>query len=522
MNQSAGNLRHFPLENIDSTAIFAVFPGKVNPIPTNLRHFPRPPHTHTFPGYEALGSFGTGKKAKAKLNKFIFITLGFCVYLTLVYLLFTINMKIINRLSFLLCVFLLGHGSVYSQTHADVKMGEILNSADLFQIREQYPILKDSLSIGMLNLVSEAQLGIGFNKLERAGSALDSLLQFHQTELGAETSVGMAALRAMNLLNLGLYSQAGKAGEDLVNALKDVLPFESLYSFVFIERVGKALSNCAGSYLERPSRDITVPMKCDTVGRGFHFYIPVEVNGITKDYIFDTGCSFGNFVSEEYAEEVGLKIISDSIPVSGMDVGFVKLAVADSLKVGEIVYHNPIFMVAPPDEDIDSVFTFDGVLGYHFIRDVGEVIVDNESGAFVFPYQISDGEPNMFLSSNTPKVRIEYEGQPFDMVFDTGNVKSNLGNEFVQMFPETLSGLPEHESSFGGFGGVSKTEAVTLPEFVFSLSGQPITLRDTEVWMGPSSGSQLFYSSLGADFILSFRRLVINYKNMFVRGEAWP
>ena len=431
-------------------------------------------------------------------------------------------MKIINRLSFLLCVFLLGHGSVYSQTQADVKMGEILNSADLFQIREQYPILKDSLSIGMLNLVSEAQLGIGFNKLERAGSALDSLLQFHQTELGAETSVGMAALRAMNLLNLGLYSQAGKAGEDLVNALKDTFPFESLYSFVFIERVGKALSNCAGSYLERPSHDITVPMKCDTVGRGFHFHIPVEVNGITKDYIFDTGCSFGNFVSEDYAEEVGLKIISDSIPVSGMNVGFVKLAVADSLKVGEIVYHNPIFMVAPPDEDIDSVFTFDGVLGYHFIRDVGEVIIDNESGTFVFPYQISDGEPNMFLSSNTPKVRIEYEGQPFDMVFDTGNVKSNLGNEFVQMFPETLSGLPEHESSFGGFGGVSKTEAVTLPEFVFSLSGQPITLRDTEVWMGPSSGSQLFYSSLGADFILSFRRLVINYKNMFVRGELWP
>ena len=188
------------------------------------------------------------------------------------------------------------------------------------------------------------------------------------------------------------------------------------------------------------------------------------------------------------------------------------------MKVGEIVYHNPIFMVAPPDEDIDSVFTFDGVLGYHFIRDVGEVIVDNESGAFVFPYQISDGAPNMFLSSNTPIIRIEYEGKPFDMVFDTGNVKSNLGNEFAQMFPEALSGLPEHESRFGGFGGVSKTKAVTLPEFGFSLSGQPVTLHDTEVWM-ESSGSQLFYSSLGADFVLVFKRLIINYKNMFVRGE---
>ena len=427
-------------------------------------------------------------------------------------------MKIINRLSFLLITFLLGYSSSNSQTQADVKMGEILNSGDLFQIREQYPILKDSVSIGMLNFVSEAQLGIGFNQLERADVALDSLLQFHQAELGVETSIAMAALRAMNLLNMGAYSQAGKAGEDLVNTLRDVIPFESLYSFAFIERMGKALSDFPKPCLERPSRNIKVPMKCDTVGRGYHFYIPVEVNGITKDYIFDTGCSFGNFVSEKYAEEVGLKIISDSIPVSGMNIGFVKLAIADSLKVGEIIYHNPIFMVAPPDKDLDSVFTFDGVLGYHFIRDIKEVIIDNESKSFVFPYQISEGEPNMFLSSNTPNVRIEYEGQAFDVIFDTGNVKSDLGNKFAQMFPEALSGLIEHESNRGGFGGISQVEAVTLPEFSFSLSGQPVTLHNTEVLM-ESPDSQLFSGSLGADFVLSFKRFIINYENMFIRGE---
>lgn len=85
-----------------------------------------------------------------------------------------------------------------------------------------------------------------------------------------------------------------------------------------------------------------MPLSVETVGRGKHIYIPVEVNGITKNYIFDTGCSFGNFVSEKYAEEVGLKIVADSIPVSGMEIGLVKLAVADSMKIGEMVYHNPV------------------------------------------------------------------------------------------------------------------------------------------------------------------------------------
>lgn len=77
----------------------------------------------------------------------------------------TIGMQIINRLSFFLVAFLLGYSSVYSQTQADVKMGEILNGGDLFQLRKEYPNLKGSVSVKMLNLVADAQLGIGFNKL---------------------------------------------------------------------------------------------------------------------------------------------------------------------------------------------------------------------------------------------------------------------------------------------------------------------------------------------------------------------
>lgn len=419
----------------------------------------------------------------------------------------------------LLIAILLGYISVYSQTQTDVKMGEILNNGDLFQIKEQYPILKDSVSIEMLNLVSEAQLGIGFNQLERAGVALDSLLQFHQAELGAETSIGMAALQGMNFLNLGMYEQAGKVGECLVNTLKKSVPFEALYSFVFIEKVGKALANVPKPYLERPDRDITVPSIVETVGRGKHIYIPVEVNGITKNYIFDTGCSFGNFVSEKYAEEVGLKVLADSIPVSGMEIGFVKLAMADSLRIGELVYHNPVFMVAPPDNEVDSVFVFDGVLGYHFIRDAREIIIDNEADRFIFPQEISDGEPNMYLLSNTPQVRISYDGHPLDLIFDTGNVKSDLGNKFAETFPDAIEGLTEQTTSRGGFGGISQTKAVVLPEFRFEVAGSTVTLYNTEVIKNTESSSQLFSGSLGADFVLSFKRLVINYQSMFIRGE---
>lgn len=407
-----------------------------------------------------------------------------------------------------------------AQTPADLRMGELLNGGDPFRLREEYPQLKDSLSIEMLDLLARSQLGIAFNRPEEAAPALDSLLLLHQDALGAESTLSMAALRAMNLLNLGMYAQAGAAGGDLVRALEGSLPFESYFGLVYIERIGKALSDTPAPRLERPERTVTVPMKYEAVGRGHHFYIPVEVNGQTRDFVFDTGCSSGCFVSEHYAAEVGLRIVADSIPVSGMAVGFVKLAVADSLRIGEMVYHHPFFLVAPPDPEVDAAFPFDGVIGYDLLRAVGEVVVDNEAGVFHFPVKPSDGEPGMYLSGNIPRVRIEYGGESFEMVFDTGNVKSDLDSGFAQRFPDTVAGLARHTTRRGGFGGIEEFEAVTLPEFRFHAAGRDLTLHNTEVICdGTEGGTLLTVGSLGADFVRSFRRLTINYERMFLRGE---
>jgi len=189
------------------------------------------------------------------------------------------------------------------------------------------------------------------------------------------------------------------------------------------------------------------------------------------------------------------------------------------MKIGEMEYHNPVFMVAPPDHEVDSVFAFDGVIGYHFIRDSKEIIIDNEAGKFVFPQKVSEGEPNMYLASNTPQVRISYNGKPFDLIFDTGNVKSDLGNKFAKTFPDAIDGLAEHVTSRGGFGGISQIKAVTLPNFCFEAAGTKVTLHNTEVITNTGINSRLFAGSLGTDFVLSFKRLTINYQNMFIRGE---
>ena len=430
-------------------------------------------------------------------------------------------MKRLKPWSVLLLFVMLGWGlRAPAQTPADVRLGELLNSGELFQLRDEYPRLKDSVSIRMLDLLARSQLGVGFNRPEEAAPALDSLLRFHQEELGAEATFSMASLRAMNLLNLGFYAAAGAAAGDLVRVLEQSLPFESYFGLVFVERIGKALADVPAPSLERPDRTVTVPLKYEAVGRGHHYSMPVEVNGHVRDFIFDTGCSFGCFVSERYAEEVGLKVVADSIPVSGMTVGFVKLATADSLRVGELVYRHPYFLVAPPDPEVDAEFAFDGVIGCDLLRAVGEVVVDNETGVFRFPGEPSDGEPDMYLSGNIPRVRIEYAGSPLELIFDTGNVKSDLDGGFAQRFPEAVAGLARHETRHGGFGGIGEFEAVTLPEFRIRAAGRDVVLHDTEVLCNEAEGGSLLSAgSLGADFVRSFRQLTINYRQMFIRGR---
>ena len=106
------------------------------------------------------------------------------------------------------------------------------------------------------------------------------------------------------------------------------------------------------------------------------------------------------------------------------------------------------------------------------------------------------------------------------MVFDTGNVKSDLDSGFAQRFPDTVAGLARHTTRRGGFGGIEEFEAVTLPEFRFHAAGRDLTLHNTEVICdGTEGGTLLTVGSLGADFVRSFRRLTINYERMFLRGE---
>lgn len=419
----------------------------------------------------------------------------------------------------LLAVAVLVGGGVCAQTDADMKMAEALNGGDMYLLRERYSELKGSLSMDVLDLLAQSLVASAFNDPDTAVRAMAELLQNHHEELGGDNVYGISSLWAMNLLNMGLYGQAGSAAANTVAAFEGQVPPESLHGLAFIAKVDNVLSDYPVPRMERPDRDVTVPMRRANVDNGELIYIPVKVNGVERDFVFSTECSFGAFASESYAEEAGLEIVADSVPMEGVATGYVKLATAGALEVGEMVYRNPVFIVMPHNPDIDAAYRSDGCLGYGFMSAAHEVVIDTEAGQFVFPHEISGGDPNLCLSPNTPSARIEYGGMPFDIAFNTGSARSDLGIGFARAFPDAVAGLEEHEATRDGYGITVTVGAVTIPEFRFRVGDTEAVLPDVEAVTRSTVGSLAGKGMLGADFVLSFRRLTINYDNMFIRGE---
>ena len=79
---------------------------------------------------------------------------------------------------------------------ADMRVGELLNSSDWFTLEKEYPLLKDSVQTPLLGLMSEALLGYYFNRPDETLACVDSLLRYHQEELGLDNITSMLMVRS--------------------------------------------------------------------------------------------------------------------------------------------------------------------------------------------------------------------------------------------------------------------------------------------------------------------------------------
>src|SRR5574344_1963176 len=277
----------------------------------------------------------------------------------------------------LLFVTIISTFSAFSQS-ADMRIANSLNTSDWFGLEENYARFKDSIQTDYLKLMAEIMIDYHFNRPDEALNNINVLLTNHQSEIGGQNALNMAILACQIKGLNGNYRDAALNSQSIINQLKaqnvdasTIKGVDNIFNFY------NKLKDVQAPSITRQHCDISVPIKIEKEKlpttfepkgyRGTHIYIPVDIEGKTYRFIFDTGAGT-SLNSEDFAKKIGAKIQGGSLCINSILPGATqgRTATLDSMKIGNMVFRHPFLSIVPPNA-LDSIKKIDAVLGMDFI-----------------------------------------------------------------------------------------------------------------------------------------------------------
>ena len=123
-----------------------------------------------------------------------------------------------KRLLTIITTLLLSSSVIFAQ-EADMKVGELLNTSNWFELERVYPAVAADVQTPMLKQMAEALLASNFNRPVELREKLQKLIAEHQAELGFENVCNMTVMGAMVEGYEGNYAVAA----DMVKAIADAV-----------------------------------------------------------------------------------------------------------------------------------------------------------------------------------------------------------------------------------------------------------------------------------------------------------
>jgi predicted aspartyl protease len=118
-----------------------------------------------------------------------------------------------------------------------------------------------------------------------------------------------------------------------------------------------------------------------------HLLTPVKCGGVSDEFIFDSGANLST-ISDSFAKKMGLTIFQSDIKVgTSTDINIqTQLAVADSLYVGDILFENVVFLVAPAEQmSFPSInYEIHGFIGFPILHQMSEIRMQKD-GRIIVP-----------------------------------------------------------------------------------------------------------------------------------------
>ena len=293
------------------------------------------------------------------------------------------------------------------------------------------------------------------------------------------------------------------------------------------DALAQTLAGLPPQSMERPDSDISVPFEIDTLGldqnyHGMWIRVNAVIGGKRAQFVLDNGCVDYCFVTETFAKEHGVRPVgleTEAHFVGGTTPTWV--GIADSLTVGELTFRNPLFQVVP-----DYAFDVPGlnlkaIMGSNFFRLAGEIQFLNKEHRIVFPGQQEDRDANLTVQGHI-FVDVSIDGETLPFVLDLGSANTALNSDYLKRHKEAiLATCPVDTIKIGaiGKGGIMEIVGYKVESVLFSANGGSFEKDATYIAPPGFISVPDSFGFLGADFILSFDKAVMNLQKMYLYVE---
>ena len=400
----------------------------------------------------------------------------------------------------------------------DNKLNDLLESKDFFALKEEYARNQSKLSEAR-KLYYEVYLSQVFGQNEKSNQSIAILFEKYPDKFNELETLKLLEAQANNFLHYYEYQQAASVYGAILTNFSQLLDSASIESYQNVKSLFGSLADVPPQKMHK-SKEVLLPSYRNAFN---HMMTPVVVNGIQEEFIFDTGANLST-ITESQAVKMQLKLIDQSVAIGSSTQNVVqsKLAVADSLLIGDILFENVVFIVMP-----DAQLTFPeinyvikGIIGFPVMDQMGEVHLLKNGNIFIPKEVANKQEQNMFFEGLTPVVKLHSKKNTLLFTFDTGARTSELSIKYYKAHKIEVKRKGEmQKNQRGGAGGNVEVNEYMLFNFPMTIGVHQFSLEKIPVTMEEYWFNAYFDGNLGQDVFMKFNSLIINFENMYIDFE---
>ncbi|MGV8016738.1 MAG: TIGR02281 family clan AA aspartic protease [Ignavibacteria bacterium] len=384
---------------------------------------------------------------------------------------------------------------------------------DFFGLRDAIPNIK--YSSGWQKEYLESLSRNAFCDFKGSNTLLGKLLKDNPEGLDDSLKAELYKAKSNNHVNLFEYKDALECDLLVSKSYSAFLDEEEKDDLTDDINLWTAVIDAKPQTMSR-SGEVTIQMERDIANL---WNIPVSVNEMEFNFIFDTGANFSVIV-ESVAKKLGLKLIDTKLKVgtiTGKKVDS-KVAVCPVLKTGGVTVNNVVFLVLPDEALSFGFYKIYGIIGNPIIRGFGEITV-NKDNLLTIPALPSKGlVQNLAFHGFTPVIQAFRGADTLRFTFDSGAMSTILYRPYFEKYRNEIEGkLEQVDINLGGAGGIETVKGYYIPEIVLGVNGKNGTIKKVSLLSELSKNKdKYFHGNFGQDYFKNYESMTFNFIDMFV------